>query len=72
MPKFQVQIVETDDFGWYNRLEDTIEFRSEEVAKAFQKHFNETNDLIVPEKPGNYIVARKPIEIVERKNADQV
>ena len=66
MPKFQVQIIETDDFGWNRRLEDTVIFQNEEAAKAFQDQYNKEPGT--PEIDGNIMVATKPLEIQEEKD----
>lgn len=65
MPKFQVQVVETDTFGWNRRLEDTVIFQTEEAAKAFQEQYNKEPG--VPDVEGNIMVAIKPLELQEEK-----
>lgn len=70
MPKFEVQVIETDDFGWSARLEETVIFQTEEAALAFQKAYN-TNangEQHSPEIDGNVMVARPPKKVSETED----
>jgi hypothetical protein len=67
MPKFQVQIIESDSFGWNRRLEDTVIFQNEVAAKAFQDKYNKEPGE--PDVEGNIMIATKPLEIQEEKDA---
>ena len=66
MPKYQVLVIETDDFWWNRRLEDTHTFQTEEAAKAFQEAYNKEENQ--PEIEGNRMIACNPIEIKEMEN----
>ena len=64
---FEVQVIETDDFGWSVRLEEAVLFQTEEAAKAFQESYNknEKGEQHSPEIAGNYMIARLPKKVKE-------
>ncbi len=67
MPKYEVQVIETDEFGWNIRLEESVLFQTEEAAKAFQEAYNKntSGEERLTEIEGNFMVARPPREIPE-------
>ena len=69
MPKFEVQVIETDEFGWNRRLEDTVSFQTEEAAKAFQEAYN--NEEHTPDIIGNLMIATPPREIEEKPDGKE-
>ena len=69
MSKWVVDVVESDEFGWLARLEESRDFKNEEAAVAFQESYNKEGNLPLIE--GNFLYARKPREIKEEGD-DQV
>lgn len=69
MSKWVVDVVESDEFGWLARLEESKEFKTPEAAQAFQESYNKEGNP--PMVEGNILFARKPREIKEEGD-DQV
>lgn len=63
MPKYAVDVVESDHFIWGVRLEERVLFDTIEAAQAYQQQYNEEGNS--PLVKGNIIYARPPYEIKE-------
>jgi len=60
--QFLVDVVETDEFGWSPKFEETRSFRFLGDAEKFVEDFNKKNTP--GRRPGYTMVARPPREIL--------
>lgn len=66
MPKYVVDVVESDDFAWGSKLEERMVFDSLEAAQKYQQQYN--NEEHESSESGNVVYARAPYELKEDGN----